>query len=253
MAHIPGLRYGTICLLVVLCALSAAVAETNSPVIAVDKLQDDFGDVHAGLRVEKKYVVSNQGNAPLLIKSVRTSCGCTTAVSESQKVLPGEKTRILVWYDTAGLSAGKKTQAVIIHSNDPKRPVTRIRIFANVKYDISLDPPSLIKQIAAFHNKVNFSLVARNASEKPIVLKLATIRGAIVKAELTPEHVRIEPASETHFTLEVTLPDQEERALYPGSVPHRHRPPYGKRNPDAMPDKGRPGALIPSRFSQETQ
>ncbi len=147
MAHIPHMRYGTIGVLLVICALSGAAAAPSIPSIALDKVEDDFGDVHAGMQVEKRFVVSNKGNAPLVIEYIRTSCGCTTAVAQSEQIPPGEKTDILVSYDTTGLSAGKKTQAVLINSNDPKQPVARIRIFANVVHDVSLDPENLITQL----------------------------------------------------------------------------------------------------------
>jgi hypothetical protein len=212
------MRYGTIGVLLVLCAFSGALAATNIPSIVLDKVEDDFGDVHVGLRVERKYVVSNKGNAPLVIEYVRTTCGCTTAVAETQEIPVGEKTEILVSYDTAGLSAGKKTQAVLINSNDPRQPVARIRIFANVVHDISFDPPNLVTQLPRFQDHVRFSLVARNSSDRPVLLELSKTRGAITKAVLTPEHVRIEPKSETHFTIEVTLSGPKKENLYPGGV-----------------------------------
>jgi hypothetical protein len=218
MAHIRHVRYGTIGVVLMLCALSGAAAAPSLPSIALDKVEDDFGDVHAGVQVEKRYVVSNKGNAPLVIEYIRTSCGCTTAIAQSEKIAPGEKTDILVSYDTTGLSAGKKTQSVLINCNDPKQPVARIRIFANVVHDVSLDPENLITQLGTFQNQVSFSLVARNSSDRPVVLEVSKTRGAISKALLTPEHVRIEPKSETNCTLQVTLADQEKRNVYPGGV-----------------------------------
>ncbi len=212
MVYIP-LKYWTIVVILMLFALSGVAAATNIPSIALEKVEDDFGDVHVGMRVEKKYAVSNKGNAPLVIEYIRTSCGCTTAVAESREISPGEKTDILVSYDTAGLSAGKKTQVVLINSNDPKQSVARIRIFANVVHDISLDPQTLITQLDRFQNQVKFSLVARNASDRPVVLEVSKVRGAISKAVLAPEHVRIEPKSETPFTIEVALSDQEKRKV----------------------------------------
>jgi hypothetical protein len=120
---------------VVICILSMipmSVVAANAPSMALDRTEHDFGDVQEGTEVKTSFVVSNAGNAPLVIDDVRTSCGCTGAVAGSRQVPPGGSTQITVSYDAAGASPGDKNHGVLIHCNDPNRPVAQLQIHVHV-------------------------------------------------------------------------------------------------------------------------
>jgi hypothetical protein len=218
MALTQRIRRETIFLVLLICFCAGTATASGDPCIAVDAVEHDLGDVQAGLRVEKRFVITNKGNALLVIDNIKTSCGCTAAVADNQEVPPGGNTGIIVSYDATGLSAGKKTQSVFIHSNDPKKPVEQIRIFATVVHDVSLEPQNLITKLASFQGHVTFSLVAKNASDRPVALEVSKTEGAIGTAVLAPAHTVVEPKSEKAFTIEVTISDEEKRDLYVGRV-----------------------------------
>ncbi len=116
----------------ILCAIPAFVVAANAPSMAVDRLEHDFGDVQEGQEVATTFVVTNAGNATLVIDDVRTSCGCTRAVASDRQVPPGGRTEITVAYDAVGVTPGNKSQGVIIHCNDPRHPMAHLRIHVNV-------------------------------------------------------------------------------------------------------------------------
>jgi hypothetical protein len=121
-----------IALLTILCLIPAFAVAANAPSMALDRLEHDFGDVQEGRQVATRFVVTNSGNATLIIDDVRTSCGCTGAVAGDRQVPPGGRTEITVSYDSVGVTPGSKTQGVIIHCNDPMQPVAQLRIHVTV-------------------------------------------------------------------------------------------------------------------------
>jgi len=218
MAYTITTRFRTVLSVLLFCTLAGTAVAIDLPSIAVDKLEDDFGDVHVGRKVEKRIAVTNKGTAPLAIEYIETTCGCTKAVAENTRINPGEQTDVVVSYDTVGLGWGKSTQAVRINTNDPKRPVVSVRFFANILHEVVLDPQNLVTKLPEIKNPLTFSVLAKNRSDKPIVLQLLKTRGAIAKAVFKPETVTIAPGAEERFSIEVILSDEEKRPSYRGAV-----------------------------------
>lgn len=218
MAHIATKRILAVTLFLVIYTSAGIAAAVDLPSIAVDKLEDDFGDVYAGHKAEKKFVIANNGKATLALESIETTCGCTHAVAEKTKIAPGEKTELVVTYDTTGLNAGKTTQAVKISTNVPKHPVVSIRLYANIVRDIVLNPQSLVTKISKGQNAATFSLVAKNNSDKPVTIRLAKTRGAVLKAVFKPETLHIEPKKEMRFSIELSLGESERGKFFRGGV-----------------------------------
>ena len=60
------------------CFFPAVVQAQPGPDITVDKEVLDLGVVYSGGSAEGTFTISNQGDSMLIIKEVRTSCGCTS-------------------------------------------------------------------------------------------------------------------------------------------------------------------------------
>lgn len=105
------------------------------PELAETNYVHDFGKVPPDEIVETTVKVENKGAKPLVIKSVRGSCGCTVANTGEDTVPPGESTDLRVTYDpTYNNDAGKQiTRQVIVESNDPAAPVVEFTIRADVQ------------------------------------------------------------------------------------------------------------------------
>jgi hypothetical protein len=177
----------------------------SGPEISVDETSHDFGDVRVGDVVKTQFSVTNKGDSLLVINDVKTTCGCTGALHGEKEIPPGQKTEISVSYDSSGLSAGRKTQSVIIHSNDPKNPALRLQVFANIIHEISIEPTALFTRLPSFQEHVSFPVTAKNNSKQPVTLDMSGVQGAISKATLQPEKVVVQPNSESRFSIEVDL------------------------------------------------
>ena len=99
----------------------AATEVVDGPVMSFDNLVVDYGQIeqHSDpLRVAK---FTNTGNAPLIIKNARGSCGCTVPTYPKEPIMPGETAEIEVRYDTKRVGTINKT--VTLTTNENRDPI----------------------------------------------------------------------------------------------------------------------------------
>jgi len=77
----------------------------------------DFGKVKVSSVNKHYFVFQNTGNKPLIIESVRASCGCTTPVKPERPVQPGRKDSILVEFSPYEGTSGQVEKTVTVKSN----------------------------------------------------------------------------------------------------------------------------------------
>lgn len=94
--------------------------------------QHDFGKVKEGKKVEYTFKFENKGTESLIIKDVKTSCGCTAAVVSNNTIKPGEVGSIKVDFDTKSRQ-GRNSKSITVVSNDTKEPNKIITIYADVQ------------------------------------------------------------------------------------------------------------------------
>ncbi len=212
------MRYKEIGMILLLCLCPAILVGATGPEIALDRSEHDFGDVQVGDVVQTKFRVINKGDAPLVLDEVRTSCGCAKAVSHAKEVPPGQDTEIAVSYDSAGLSPGRKTQSVLIHTNDGKNSVSKFQVFATVIHPFTIEPTNLIAKLPRYQERVNFPMTARNNTPQPVSLAVSAVEGTISKTVLQPEKVVVQPNSETQFQIEMELKKPDKGNVLTGAV-----------------------------------
>jgi len=93
----------------------------NGPVAKFDKTVHDFGDLLQNSPGTASFVLSNDGNEPLLISSATASCGCTNLSWSKDPVLPGKSITISVTYNAAAVGTFLKT--VTVKTNAGEQPV----------------------------------------------------------------------------------------------------------------------------------
>lgn len=85
------------------------------PVITWEATTVDYGTIKQGDSGSREFVLTNTGNAPLIISNATGSCGCTVPVWPKEPILPGQKASIKVNYDTN--RTGSFTKSVTVTSN----------------------------------------------------------------------------------------------------------------------------------------
>lgn len=103
----------------------------NAPVVKYDAETFNFGDIKPGTKVEHTFNLKNAGKKELIIRDVKSSCGCT-AVSPSKNIIAaGESVPIKVAFDSNGRT-GRQDKTITVITNDPKNPTTVLRISSNI-------------------------------------------------------------------------------------------------------------------------
>ena len=101
--------------------VSNLTADKNSekismPEIEIDQDYFDFGEIDQDKSIRIDFKLKNIGNAPLLISSVKGSCGCTVPDWPKEVIKPGTETNIKVTFNS-GKRQGKQKKTVTLVTN----------------------------------------------------------------------------------------------------------------------------------------
>ncbi len=103
----------------------------NAPAVQFNTLEYDFGDMKQGDKKDYTFNLTNTGKSDLIIRNVRSSCGCTAAAPAKKVIAAGETAPIKVTFDSRG-KRGRQSKSVTVITNDPKNPTSTLRISCNI-------------------------------------------------------------------------------------------------------------------------
>jgi hypothetical protein len=90
---------------------------TNFTIIQwIDSTEKDLGTVKEGPEVEVAYKFKNIGDKPLIISSVRPSCGCTITETPKEPFAPGAEGTIRAKFTTKG-HVGTNNKSISVTAN----------------------------------------------------------------------------------------------------------------------------------------
>ena len=101
------------------------------PVLKFDKTEHDFGNINEGDKVSTEFILTNTGDADLVIVSAVGSCGCTVPEPPKEPIKPGDSAPIKVTFDSKG-KPGQQEKTITITTNTANGKET-CKIKANVK------------------------------------------------------------------------------------------------------------------------
>ena len=81
----------------------------------------NYGKIDKGANWTRVFKFKNEGTEPLVLSSVRASCGCTTPKWTREPIAPGAEGNITVKYDTNRMGNFHKT--VTVNSNATNKTV----------------------------------------------------------------------------------------------------------------------------------
>ena len=103
----------------------------NAPVATFSEKSFNFGDMNQGDKKDHTFSLTNDGKSELIIRNVRSSCGCT-AVAPSKKVIaPGETAPIKVTCDSRG-KRGRQSKSITVIKKEPKKTTSRLTISSKI-------------------------------------------------------------------------------------------------------------------------
>ena len=96
----------------------SASTGTKQTTASLSEREVQFGSFPMGKKKERKVVLKNTGDAPLVIHGVDTSCGCTRVEYSQRPVRPGEETTLLIVYEADESGHFHKTVDVYCNTAD---------------------------------------------------------------------------------------------------------------------------------------
>jgi hypothetical protein len=104
----------------------------NPPVFKVVATTVDIGTMDPATNKEVEFKFSNEGKRDLVIRNIRSTCGCTAVQQGNNSVVkPGESSSIKATFNS-GSYKGKVTKAIYVYTNDPKNSEVILMLNAEV-------------------------------------------------------------------------------------------------------------------------
>jgi hypothetical protein len=103
----------------------------------------DYGTIAHNADGKREFVLTNNGNKPLIISNAAGSCGCTVPTTPKEPIMPGAKAVIGVKYATDRVGAFTKT--VTVTSNAEGMPTKVLTIKGTVLPDPTPAPGGTVE------------------------------------------------------------------------------------------------------------
>jgi hypothetical protein len=109
------------------------------PRLEIDEPVYDFGTALEGATVRHVFKIRNAGKGNLIIRGVKTTCGCTAAQPTKSVLKPGEISELAVTFDSSN-QKGHQVRTIAIHTNDPASPQAVVTMQGTVKQQVAVTP-----------------------------------------------------------------------------------------------------------------
>src|SRR6266481_2653961 len=104
-----------------------------------DKTEIELHPAPADKQAVGHFTYQNTGKQPVHLKSVKASCGCTTAQSQKDEVPPGEKGEITATFNI-GDRTGTQVKTVTVETDDAAKPSMVLTLRTIIPQQLEITP-----------------------------------------------------------------------------------------------------------------
>lgn len=189
--------------------LSAQQLAEQGPIISFANTNHDFRHVaeqEGVAKIDFKFI--NKGDAPLLLKSVEASCGCTTPIWSIDSIMPGEEGFIQVAYDPHNRPGPFNKTVTVTSNGQPAIVILTIEgVVVPTPKDIATQYPYKVGGLRFNHKSIHFGNIT---NELPVTRRIEAYNGSdqiitFIDSALAPAHIKV---------------TYEPHAINPGEVGH---------------------------------
>ena len=113
--------------------------DISAPELSLPQPNYVFSQVVEGTEIIHNFIVLNKGKSMLKIKKIKPGWGCTT-VSFTREIPPGGEGKIAIKVNTKGFGGRKLKKSIVIVSNDPENPTSKVIVSGDVKKFVTITP-----------------------------------------------------------------------------------------------------------------
>ncbi len=103
----------------------------KAPRMVFESKTFNFGNITEGQQIHHNYKFKNEGKTDLIIRKVKSSCGCTATNLSSNVIKAGATGEFKVTFNSRG-KRNRQNQTVTIITNDPNNTQVTLRLSGNV-------------------------------------------------------------------------------------------------------------------------
>lgn len=126
------MRFSPLIPLLLLAPLAHAELKWEKPVQQYQRVPDDKA-------IETRYAFRNVGTTPVTIKSLRSSCGCTTARLDKKTYAPGESGEVTAKF-TFGDRKGAYLKGITVTTDEKGVDPIVLKLFVDILEPVTLTP-----------------------------------------------------------------------------------------------------------------
>lgn len=105
--------------------------KANGAKMVLNEESFNFGNIEQGEVIEHDFAFKNEGKETLVIRKIRTTCGCTASQPSSTEIAPGGEETLHVTFNSRG-KKGKQLQTITVITNDPVKSTHFLRMAGTV-------------------------------------------------------------------------------------------------------------------------
>lgn len=180
-----------------------------APELVVEQPHYNFGTIIQGTRVDHVFGLRNVGDAPLQIRQVKPSCGCTAATVSSTTILPGKKGEIKASFDSRNFY-GSVNKGIVVESNDAKSPAYSLSLSGTIVEEVEVTPKQINfgKMKADAPKEMGFTI--DNKGKKAV--RITSVKTSLPQAVVKVAKYSINPGESAAVTVTVT-PRESDRVV----------------------------------------
>ncbi|KXK42666.1 MAG: hypothetical protein UZ05_CHB002002950 [Chlorobi bacterium OLB5] len=204
-------------LFIALILFPAIIFAQNGPKIEITGGESiNTGSHRRGQEVKVDITFKNTGDQDLLITSVSTSCGCSSALTSNEPVKPGETGSIKFTFNGQGM--GSVTKVVMITTNEPGNPTHNVQMTMNMADPVTLNPGSIItegkvgdelKQTATVLNSLDKEIDITEITSNTPVIKITSDKMVLKSGEAAALDISIKIYEESAINAAIIIKTTE--------------------------------------------
>lgn len=189
---------------------AGSVAGGLKPFAVVDESEADLGILDPTEKIEKVFLIRNEGEAPLTLHRGGTSCKCTMSTLPEDPIQPGEAAVVRV-STKSEVTEGRFDHSATILTNDPENDRIRLRIYGKFQKVVAFDPPRLVLSSLSREKSTEVSAVVYSQYFKDFELPSIESSMKRLKWELEPAEPTMLERLEARcgYQLRLTFPPAE--------------------------------------------